>query len=297
MSISKGYIPLWRSIFETEEWRKTRRYSEFEAWLDMIASAAYADRVVAVDMRTTVTLSRGELYASQRALAKRWGWSPATVNRYISRLAGGASPRIIVDKRKATNETANQTANQTANETLVTIIKLVNYERYNSVVSVTYETQEKTTYETRDETINNKSIRIKGENYTTLNYLELKDKFVRACMRNTHDAHVEAGRLAKMMAEVSEADAIAKHNEACRRDPVFNVVFWLWWKYSDLQLSFEKPLHPQQVRELLAMMTIDELGDIIESIYNERDRVRGRSLYHTVKHWKVCREKRKNRRR
>lgn len=288
--MSKGYIPLWRSVFDTEEWLKKRRFSEFEAWVDMIASAAYTERVVSVDMRTTVTLSRGELYASQRALAKRWGWSVATVNRYLARLASGPSPRVIISKRV----TANETPNVTANETPVTIIKLVNYERYNSVVSVTYETQEKTTYETHDETIKNKSIIIKGDNYTTLSYLELKDKFVRACMRNTRDAHTELGAIAQAMASLtySDAEAAKEHNAACHRSPEFNIIYWLWWRYADLQQSFEKPLHPQQATELLAMMTIPELADIVEAIYNERNSVKGRSLYHTIKAWKQYRDKR-----
>ena len=284
--MDKGYIPIWRSIFDTEEWRKTRRFSEFEAWVDMIASAAYAERVVNVDMRTTVALSRGEIYASQRMLAKRWGWSVATVNRYLARLANGPSPRILISKRV--------TANVTANVTGATIIKLVNYERFNSVVSITHETREKTTYKMQNETIKNKSIIIKEDNYTTLSYIELKDKFVRACMRNTREEHAELGLIAQAMANVtySDTDAAKEHNAACHRSPEFNVIYWLWWKYADLQQSFEKPLHPQQARELLVMMTIPELADIVESIYNERNSVKGRSLYHTIKHWKQYRDKR-----
>lgn len=106
-------------------------------------------------------------------------------------------------------------------------------------------------------------------------------------MRDTREAHEQAARTAEEMILLTQADeeAAKEHNTRCRRCPHYNLIFWLWWKYADLQMSFEKPLHPNQAQELLTTYKLDDIGYIIESIYNKRNSISGRSLYHTIKQW------------
>ena len=101
------------------------------------------------------------------------------------------------------------------------------------------------------------------------------------------EAYADAARTAEEMALLTQADkeAAQEHNTRCRRSPEYNLIFWLWWKYADLQMSFEKPLHPNQAQELLNTYKLDDIGYIIESIYNKRNSISGRSLYHTIKQW------------
>ena len=243
--MSKRYIPFARKYFESGEWTTPRVFSEQEVWLDMVYLACFADHKVDLGKDGLLTLHRGEFYYSQRYLAKRWGWPLARVNRHLARLAEGPNPRI----ERIVRETHIETPSETNNKEGI--------------------------------------LRNKGVNNTHTSYLVLKDLFVQACMRDTREAHEQAARTAEEMALLTQADESARqeHNTRCKRSAEYNLIFWLWWKYADLQLSFEKPLHPNQAQELLNTYKLDDLGYIIESIYNKRNTISGRSLYHTIKQW------------
>lgn len=280
--MSKRYIPIARKFFESEEWTAPRIFSEQEAWLDMVFLACFADHAIDLGKDGILHLHRGEFYYPQRQLAKRWGWPLSKVNRYLARLAEGTNPRIV----KIQRETQSETRNETQVETQITVIRLCNYASYNKADSKS-ETPIETRNETQSETLNNKGYNNKGYNNTHTSYLVLRDLFVQACMRNTREAHAEAARTAEEMALLTQEDAKAaqEHNARCRRSAEYNLIFWLWWKYADLQLSFEKPLHPNQAKELLSIYKLDDIGYIIECIYNKRNSISGRSLFHTIKQW------------
>ena len=281
--MSKRYIPFARKYFESEEWTTPRVFSEQEVWLDMVYLACFADHKVDLGKDGILTLHRGEFYYSQRYLAKRWGWPLSKVNRHLARLAEGSNPRI----ERIARETHFETPSETQVETQITVVKLCNYNSYNGE-KLKSETHIETPTETPTETNNKEGIlRNKGVNNTHTSYLVLRDLFVQACMRDTREAHEQAARTAEEMILLTQADeeAAKEHNTRCRRCPHYNLIFWLWWKYADLQLSFEKPLHPNQAQELLNTYKLDDIGYIIESIYNKRNTISGRSLYHTIKQW------------
>ena len=281
--MSKRYIPFARKYFESGEWTTPRVFSEQEVWLDMVYLACFADHKVDLGKDGLLTLHRGEFYYSQRYLAKRWGWPLARVNRHLARLAEGPNPRI----ERIVRETHFETPSETQVETQITVVRLCNYNSYNGE-KIKSETHIETHIETPSETNNKEGIlRNKGVNSTHTSYLVLKDLFVQACMRDTREAHEQAARTAEEMALLTQADESARqeHNTRCKRSAEYNLIFWLWWKYADLQLSFEKPLHPNQAQELLNTYKLDDLGYIIESIYNKRNTISGRSLYHTIKQW------------
>ena len=85
--MSNRYIPYARKFFESEEWTAPRKFSEQEAWLDMVFLASFADHDITLSNGSSITLYRGEFYYTMRQLAKRWGWSLASVQRYFARLA------------------------------------------------------------------------------------------------------------------------------------------------------------------------------------------------------------------
>ena len=69
-----GYIKLWRRIVSSRHW-PSGEFTKFEAWIDMIlllASGINGEHV-----------ERGSFLASQRFLAKRWGWSQSRVKRFL----------------------------------------------------------------------------------------------------------------------------------------------------------------------------------------------------------------------
>ena len=278
--MSKRYIPIARKFFESEEWTSPRVFSEQEVWLDMVYLACFADHTIDLGKDGILTLHRGEFYYSQRYLAKRWGWPLSKVNRHLTRLAEGPNPRI----ERIARETHFETPSETQVETHITVVRLCNYNSYNGD-KLKSETHFETHFETPTETNKKEGIlRNKGVNNTHTSYLVLRDLFVQACMR---EAYADAARTAEEMALLTQADkeAAQEHNTRCLRSPEYNLIFWLWWKYADLQMSFEKPLNPEQAQTLLATYKLEDIGFIIESIYNKRHAVHGRSFFHTIKQW------------
>jgi len=107
----EGFIRLSRRAFGHFLWREPREKSRWEAWIDLIQSAAYAPAKVLVEGRC-LSVVRGELVASVRFLADRWGWDKNRVVRFL---------QVLRDERMI----------ETRRETGVNIVKLCKYERYN----------------------------------------------------------------------------------------------------------------------------------------------------------------------
>ena len=109
-----GYVKLSRKAYaECPFWNEPRPFSRWEAWEDLIQSAAYKDhrRVVGGQV---VDLQRGEILASLRFLAERWGWGLKRVRIFISLL-------LEMDRIRAQREAQGGT-----------VYLLVNYDAYQS---------------------------------------------------------------------------------------------------------------------------------------------------------------------
>jgi hypothetical protein len=82
--MNEGYIIVARGFFDGPLWGKPRVYSEAEAWLDLIVSAAWKEHKRS-SRGNAVVLKRGEILASIRFLARKWGWSEKQVRGMLSR--------------------------------------------------------------------------------------------------------------------------------------------------------------------------------------------------------------------
>lgn len=103
---------LSRKFFRCDLWREEREYSRAEAWLDLIASASFVSESTIIEGRC-LSLARGELAASVRYLAVRWGWAKTTTERFLAMLK--AQDRIAVRQEQG-----------------ISILRLLKYEDYNS---------------------------------------------------------------------------------------------------------------------------------------------------------------------
>jgi hypothetical protein len=282
-----GYLTIWRSIFDTEEWRKERKFSEFEAWLDMIAMAAFTERRVAINATSEVVLSRGEIYASQRQLAQRWGWSASTVNRYLTRLASGISPRIVVGTRRISvlvDETLPETLPETPDETPVNVIKLVNYERYNRTAITVDETLPETLPETPDETIINKYIELREDKSHT-HITDLIKFFVGACDAHTRERCQELeGAAAEIFSQCKKnSQALDEYRNL---DGVTKGLIWLWGRFPHLQQAFVQPMNRWELEEIRSRYEQDDIERILEQMANKLDmKKRYYSASLTFKEW------------
>jgi hypothetical protein len=99
-----NFIAISRKIFDHEFWEEDRIYSKFEAWVDLIQSASYAEDVVKTEWinNKEVKYSRGQLIASVRYLQKRWNWGSITkVERFLSVLKN--KDMVVSEKGQGVN--------------------------------------------------------------------------------------------------------------------------------------------------------------------------------------------------
>lgn len=112
--MSKGFIPVKRSLFEHFLFKEHRAFSRFEAWLDLIQLASFTDGQTDIIKGKLITRNRGEVIASIRWLCRRWDWSMHKVSDYIELLR--SQNMVTVDKESGIQK-----------------ILLVNFELHNSI--------------------------------------------------------------------------------------------------------------------------------------------------------------------
>ena len=109
-----GFIKLNRKSFAHKFWTKSRVFSEFEAWIDLIQSARF-DETVQIEYigGREIKYGRGQYPASRRFLAERWQWGEQKVRSFLNGLKKDGS--ITIDDTQG-----------------MSIITLCKYEKYNS---------------------------------------------------------------------------------------------------------------------------------------------------------------------
>jgi len=110
---SKGYIKIWRKVWDDPLFDSRRVFSKFEAWIDLIMLAAGKDKDVDF-LGETIRLRRGQLATSQSRLAKRWGWSRWRVNKFLELLSTKTIQKLSIKLYHKT-----------------TVITVLNYNKYN----------------------------------------------------------------------------------------------------------------------------------------------------------------------
>lgn len=116
MSNDKGFIKLSRKFFNNAYWNQKRTFSLSEAWLDLIQLARFEERPTDIILPNgrEISIERGEIRASLRFLSERWGWGVEKTKKFI-------------DKHIEKQEIERRT------EQGESIIKLCNYDSYNSL--------------------------------------------------------------------------------------------------------------------------------------------------------------------
>lgn len=101
-----------RALLEHPRFVPKARFSKLEAWLWMIGEASWKNRRIETAGQI-ITVERGQLSASYRFMAKKFGWSVKAVRTFLRQLA---------DDRSIVTETG----------TGQMVITLCNYESYQS---------------------------------------------------------------------------------------------------------------------------------------------------------------------
>jgi len=126
--VSSGYIHLWRKIWDDPLFREGRKFSRFEAWVDMILMANGIEKEMLCDGKY-ITIKRGQIVTSELKLSRRWNWSRTKVRSFLLTLSDSRKtsdiPRIKQQKDNKKN--------------IITILK---YNEYNPL-KTTEKTSEK----------------------------------------------------------------------------------------------------------------------------------------------------------
>lgn len=77
-----GWIKIHRTMID--HWINTdkRKYSRFEAWMDILLSVNYADAKVTIK-NTVYEVKRGQSIYSLDTWSKRWGWNKSATRRFF----------------------------------------------------------------------------------------------------------------------------------------------------------------------------------------------------------------------
>lgn len=122
---SRGTFSVDRDIFRHQLFDDGAPFSRREAWLWLIAEAAYKPRSVRI-VGKTYDLERGQLAVSTRYLAEVWRWSHAAVRRFLEAL------RAAQDRHTSGTETGTPDGPMigTHGGTGITIITISNYNKF-----------------------------------------------------------------------------------------------------------------------------------------------------------------------
>lgn len=106
MSSDRGYIKVYRDIWDHWIWKSDRPFDEFHAWIDLIMLVNHEDKQVLFD-GNLVAVEKGSTITSIRKLAVRWGWSRNHVSDFLDLL----EKEQMIQQNRATKKTALKVLN------------------------------------------------------------------------------------------------------------------------------------------------------------------------------------------
>ena len=91
--MKRGYIRLWRRIWDNWTWEKSFPKSKAEAWIDLLLMAQGIEKKIMIEGQEQL-LKRGTILTSVLTLSKRWGWSRNKVRFFLQSLSTQKPPQI-----------------------------------------------------------------------------------------------------------------------------------------------------------------------------------------------------------
>ena len=96
----EGWIKLYRKMQEHWLWNEKRKFSKFEAWIDILFRANHKDSEIIINW-DKVEAKKGSFITSEVKLAKKWKWDRSTVRRFLTML----EEEKMISKKSTTNYT------------------------------------------------------------------------------------------------------------------------------------------------------------------------------------------------
>ena len=270
-----GYIKIPRDLFASEEWLAPRIFGKVDAQLDLLQLATYTEERIIRCKSGDVTLRRGQLLTTMRHLAERWGWSAASVYRFLSSLrevregcirvliettpSEGKTLITIVDYDRwdfVADETSFETAPETTCETAPETTCETNSNSANHCVSTETEfekTHRETADETSFETAPETTCETRNETQSELKYsntrLETKDS-------NTHTVESYKGGYRGEQPKYSQAEV----------EEALSLMKWISAEHPTLHKAYSSSINPRVLCDILAEYDRLDVEYIIRSM-------------------------------
>lgn len=135
--MSQGWISIHRKIQSHWLYEENRKFSKFEAWIDLLLLANHQDRKILLGNQL-VDVKRGSFITSDLKLMNRWSWSKTKVRKFLSVLEKDEMITRNPDKKK----------------TIITICNYNDYQKLKTTENPEKDLQE-TTAEPEEDTNNN----------------------------------------------------------------------------------------------------------------------------------------------
>ncbi|WP_233510686.1 hypothetical protein [Staphylococcus pseudintermedius] len=97
--IMTGWISLHRSIEEHWTFKEKRKFSKFEAWIDILLMVNHKDKKIALG-NELIVVKRGQKITSIRQLCERWHWSNNKVKNFLKMLEDDGMLNVKSDAKK-----------------------------------------------------------------------------------------------------------------------------------------------------------------------------------------------------
>jgi len=110
-----GYISLHRKIQDNWLWKEKRKFSKFEAWVDLLMMVNHKDNKIVFD-NELIEVKRGQTITSIRKLCERWNWSNTKVSTFLNLLKSDEMCDAESDAKK-------------------TVITIYNYDLYQNITT------------------------------------------------------------------------------------------------------------------------------------------------------------------
>lgn len=217
-----GYIKIWRKIKNHSYWKEPRKFSKFEAWMDLVMTAAGLDFEVPYRDQV-IKLKRGQMIIAERKLAERWQWSRGRVHSFL------------------TNCVHNEEIRYHRKDHRFSIISIVKYSTYNPPAAPrgpTDKTTDKTTRNTTDKTNINKdkrSIKISNKEniYSIIEHWN-SQKIKKVEDRESKIRKKTISRTQKQLKDYSVdeiCEAISNYSIILKGDKYFFSYSWQLWEF------------------------------------------------------------------
>lgn len=95
-----GWIKLHRQIQDHWLYQENRKFSKYEAWLDLLMMVNHEDKKAVIG-NEVIEVKRGQRITSVRKLCDKWGWSNTKVKQFLSLLQNDRMIhlKVIVKRR------------------------------------------------------------------------------------------------------------------------------------------------------------------------------------------------------